>query len=112
VKALNPLPQYKNLASLKYDVEAVFTIFQEGAGEYVEYFWRRIKEEKLDYERENKVRKILDRGNIRGDNEYNYVTDILVPAQQSGFITQAEAKQLSDMLGRFEAKFAKKQGKQ
>ena len=72
-KCLNPEPQFKNLTSLKYSINDVFTYFQEGTGKTVEYFWKRIKEEGLEYERENKLEKILKRGIIKGRIEYDYV---------------------------------------
>ena len=90
------------MTSLKYDIESVFTYFQEGAGPTVEYFWNRIAEEKLDYTRENRLKKILDRGKIKGRVEFEYVIDMFVVAQQNGMITRDEALQLSDMLEKFE----------
>ena len=44
-------PKFRTLASLKYDIEAVFTYFQEATGETVEYFWKKIGEADLDYKR-------------------------------------------------------------
>lgn len=100
--ALQPEQRYRNLTSLKYDIENVFTYFQEGTGPTVEYFWKRISEEGLDYARENKLKKILQRGKIRGRIEYDYVTDMLVVAQQVGMINQEEAQQLNDYLAVWE----------
>jgi len=101
---LHPLPQYMNLASLKYQIENVFTFFQEGAGETVEYFWTRIKEEGLDYERENRLKKILNRGRIKGRIEFDYVIDMILVAEQVGLTTNEEAIKLGCMLEEFEIK--------
>lgn len=101
---LHPDPKYKNLTSLKYDIESVFTYFQEGTGPTVEYFWKRIAEENLDYARENRLKKILERGKIKGRIEFDYVIDMFVVAQQNGMITKDEALQLNDMLKKFEQK--------
>ncbi len=101
---LNPEPKFKSLASLKYAIETVFTYFQEGTGPTVEYFWNRINESGLDYERVNKLEKILIRGKIRGRIEYDYVTDILVVAQQTNMVTKDEAIRLSEFLNNFEKK--------
>lgn len=101
---LNPEPQFKTLGSLKYSIQDVFTYFQEGTGLTVEYFWKRIKEERLDYKRENKLEKILSRGKIKGRIEYEYVTDMIVAAEQVGMTTRAETEKLSKMLGEFESK--------
>jgi hypothetical protein len=99
---LNPDRKFKNLASLKYDIESVFTYFQEGTGPTVEYFWKKIAESELDYTRENRLKKILDRGKIKGRIEFEYVIDMFVVAQQNGMISRDEAVQLSDMLKTFE----------
>lgn len=104
VKCLNPEPKYKTLASLKYSKQEVFSFFQESTGPTVEYFWKRIKKEGLDYDRENKLGKILKRGKIRGRVEYEYVTDMIVTAEQVGMISKAEMKQLGEMLGEYESK--------
>lgn len=101
---LNPEPKFKNITSLKYDIQNVFTFFQEGSGETVEYFWRQIKNENLDYVREDKLRKIIERGKIKGQIEFDLVTDSLIPAEQEGQITKMEALQLSNMIREFENK--------
>lgn len=103
-RILGAEPKLKTLASLKYDIEAVFTYFQEGAGETVEYFWKKIDEAELDYKRENKLEKVLKRGKIRGRIEYEYVTDMLVIAEQSGMTSKEETIKLSGMLGEYESR--------
>ena len=99
-----PEPQYKNLASLKHHIQDVFTYFQEGSGDTVEYFWNRIIEENLDYKRENKLEKILKRGKIRGRVEYDYLTDMILVAEQVGLSTKSETEKLSNMLTEYETK--------
>jgi len=101
---INPEPQYKNLASLKHHIQDVFTYFQEGSGDTVEYFWNRIIEENLDYKRENKLEKILKRGKIRGRVEYDYLTDMILVAEQVGLSTKSETEKLSNMLAEYETK--------
>jgi len=105
---LNPKPQFKNLQSLKYDIQEVFTYFQESAGHEVEYFWKKLKENDLDYKRENKIEKILKRGKIKGRIEYEYVIDMLVVAQQEKLIDSSQAKKLSEMIAQFEQKKGEK----
>jgi hypothetical protein len=105
---LNPQPQFRKIASLKYLVEEVFTYFQESTGDAVEYFWTEIDKEKLGYIREDKLRKILDRGKIRGRIEFDYAIDILLVAKQTGRITFDEAGKLSDYIGDYEFKSKKK----
>jgi hypothetical protein len=99
---LNPEPQFRKIASLKYQIENVFTFFQEGTGETVEYFWRQLSNEDLGYVRVDKLRKIIDRGKIKGRIEYEYVLDQIVVAEQCARITRDESLKLSKMLGDFE----------
>jgi len=101
---LNPEPKFRKIASLKYHIQDVFTYFQEGSGEAVEQFWKEIAIENLGYVRVDRLGKIIDRGIIKGRIEYELVQDSLISAQQVGRITEKEAKQLSEMLGRFESK--------
>jgi hypothetical protein len=100
---LNPEPKFRKIASLKYHIQDVFTYFQEGAGETVEYFWRQLAKENLGYAREDKLRKIIDRGKIKGRIEYGIVIDSIIAAEQEKRITKQEAKRLSEMLGEFES---------
>jgi hypothetical protein len=97
-------PKFRTFASLKYDIEAVFTYFQEATGKTVEYFWKKIGEAELDYKRENKLEKILNRGKIRGQIEYEYVTDMIVVSEQVGLTSKEETLKLSDMLGEYESR--------
>ena len=100
--ALNPEPKFRKIASLKYLIDDVFIYFQESNGKDVEYFWKQIKEQNLDYVREDKLWKIIKRGKIKNRIEFEYVTDLIVAAEQEKRITQDEAKKLGEMIGEFE----------
>ncbi len=100
--ALNPEPQFKNMSSLKYLVEEVFTYFQESKGEEVEYFWKNIQGENLPFERENKLLKILKKGKIKSQAEYDYIIDVIVPFQQSGIIVGSQVERLNQFIADFE----------
>ncbi|MBF4466833.1 hypothetical protein [Flavobacterium sp. LC2016-12] len=100
--ALNPEPQFRNLSSLKYVVEDVFTYFQEGHGECVEEFWKEIKAQNLPYKRENKMIKIIRRKKIKDIHEYDFVIDVIVPYEQEGFINHDEVILLNDLTAQFE----------
>jgi len=105
---LNPDPKYMNLGSLKYKIEDVFTYFNEGAGETVNEFWKKIKESGLPYERENKLEKILSKKKIRNQHEYDYVIDAMVPFVQEGTINEAEFELLNRLVGEYETKITNK----
>ena len=79
----------------------LFTYFQEATGDTVDFFWKRIKEENLDYKRVNRFDKILKRGKIRGQIEYDFLNDTLVGAEQDGLITKEEAIKLGEILDNF-----------
>ncbi len=100
---LNPEPQFKKNASLKYQIENVFTFFQEGTGEAVEYFWRQLSKENLGYVRVDRLRKIIDRGKIIGRIEYEFATDQIVVAEQCGRIIKEESIKLSNMINAYES---------
>lgn len=102
--ALYPEPKYKKIASLKYVIERIFTIFNEGSGDFVEYFWKEINKQNLGYVREDKLWKVLKRSKINNRIEYEYIIDTIGPAEQENRITNEEAKLLSEMIGIFENK--------
>lgn len=101
-RILNPEPEFRKMASLKYDIQNVFTVYQEGSGEAVEHFWQQIANENLGYIREDKLRKIVNRGKIRGRSEYDLVVDSIVSAEQENRISKDEALQLDRMLDEYE----------
>lgn len=105
---LNPEPKFRKIVSLKHHVQNVFTYFQESGGEAVEYFWKLLDKENLGYTRKDKLRKIIERGKIKGRTEYDLVVDCMVAAEQAKRITAQEANQLSEMLGKFESQTTKK----
>lgn len=99
--------KYQNLQSLKYLENDIFIYFNESSGKTVDYFWERIKEENLPFKRENKLTKILKRGKIKNDIEYDFVIDTIVPYEQEGVIGTEEVVKLNKMLGDFENRQAK-----
>lgn len=101
---LNAEKKFRTLSSLKYEVEDVFTYFQESAGDEVNYFWKKIKEQDLPYKRENKMLKILKRKKINNDIEYDFVIDVIVPYRQEGMITDDEVGLLNNYIAAFENK--------
>lgn len=103
--ALNAAKEFQTMQSLNYLIEDFFIYFQEGVGRPdVDEFWRRIKEANLPYVRENKLEKIMKRGRIRNDIEYDYVIDTIVPFQQDGILSEEDVKKLNEMIEKFENK--------
>jgi len=100
----NAEPEFRNLKSLKYKEEDVFTYFQEGHGQCVEEFWKEIKAQDLPYKRENKMLKILKRKKINNIHEYDFVVDVIVPYEQEGLINHEEVILLNNLIAQFEAK--------
>jgi len=101
---LNPAAQFRNLKSLKYSSEIVFTKFQEGHGLFVEEFWRKIKSHNLPYKRENKMVKIIKRKKINNIHEYDFVIDVIVPYQQEGLIDKEQVVLLNELIDQFESR--------
>lgn len=101
---LNRESKFRNMASLKYDIQNVFTFFQEGHGRTVEFFWERLAKEDLGYQREDKLRKIIENNKIKNLIEYNLVIDSILAAEQLGRITRTESIQLSNLIGEFESR--------
>lgn len=100
--ALNPQPIFKRITSLNYLLNDFLIYFQENNGKDVEYFWKEIKTQNLNYVREDKLGKIMKRGKINNRIEFEYATDIIVVAEQEKRITEGEAKKLAEMIGEFE----------
>jgi len=101
---INAEPKFQNLKSLKHDIQNVFTFFQETGGKTVDYFWDEIKKNELPFHRENKMSKILKRGKIKNDVEYNFIVDVMVPYEQEGLLSNEEVATLNQLLKNFEQK--------
>lgn len=98
----NAAPEYQNLKSLSYDIDGFFTFFQEGSGIIVDKFWEKIKESNLPYKRVNRIAKILKRGKIKNDIEYQFIIDVMQPYLTEGVINEEEYAQINEMIDAFE----------
>jgi hypothetical protein len=101
---IDPEPRYKNTKSLSYLENDVFTYFQEGSGKTVDFFWAQIKSSGLHYRRENKLARVIKRGKIRNQLEYEFIIDVLVPYQQEGIIGPDETSLLNKFIAAYEEK--------
>jgi len=98
----NSGPQFRNLKSLSYKIDDLFTFFQEGSGIIVDKFWEKIKESNLPYKRVNRIAKILKRGKIKNDIEYQFIIDVMQPYLTEGVFTEEEYAQVNGMIDAFE----------
>lgn len=101
-------PVCANLRGLT-QLESIFlTEWNEGSGEDVELFWKRVAERGLPFQRRDVVREVLARGRINSETEYQTITDGIVIQQQMGRISATEADKLGRMLGQFEQRASKR----
>ena len=94
--------KFQTIVSLKYTINDVFIYFQEGSGEAAEIFWTTLKEKNLNYKRKHPIDKILKRGKIKNDIEYQIVIDLIPVAEHTGLISKDQEKALNIMLGDYE----------
>ena len=101
--ALYPEKKFRKISSLKYHISDTLTYFQEATGEDVEYFWNKVKEHNLGYERVDRLAKVLKKKRITNRFEYEYIKDQIVIAQQTGKITEAQGILLDKWLYKYES---------
>jgi hypothetical protein len=95
-------PKHRNVTALRYFENDVFTFFQESSGEAVELFWLEIKKAALPYKRGNALKRVLKRGKIKSQVEYDLAIDLIVPYSQQGILNNEELKKLNELIGSFE----------
>ena len=101
-EVLNPEEKFRTITSLKYSINDVFIFFQETGGVTVNFFWQEVNKMVLPYKRENKLQKILKRGKIKTQIEYDFIIDVLVPYQQEGLINNEDSLKIKILLTEFE----------
>lgn len=99
-------PKRRRLSNLNDITQMVLIYFQEGFGPDVDFFWNEIEARRIDLKRVDVLEKILRKKRISNDSEYDFVTDMLVEAQQTGQITEETAELLDHYLGIYEKKHA------
>jgi len=100
--ALNPEPQFKKLASLKYLESDFFTFWNESTGSDVDKFWDRVFESRLGYVRKHPIQDVLKRKKIRNIHEFDFVTDNIVVYEQTGRLNQEQIIELNKYIEEFE----------
>jgi hypothetical protein len=93
----------KTLATLHFVEATVLRSFNESSGPDTEKFWERVANAGLAFHRRDVVREILDRNRIKDRIEYDAVIDTADLLTDAGKITAAEAKQLRQLVERYEA---------
>jgi hypothetical protein len=93
----------KTLATLHFVEATVLRSFNEASGPDTEKFWERVANAGLAFHRRDVVREILDRNRIKDRIEYDAVIDTADLLTDAGKITAAEAKQLRQLVERYEA---------
>ena len=107
--ALNPEPQFKRLASVKYLENDFLTYWNEAGGPDVEKFWSIVSNSGIVSERKDMMSAILKRRRIKDIHEYDYVIDSIEVAEQVGKIDGDQVVELSKFLGEFEQRNAGKE---
>ncbi len=102
--ALNPEPQFKKVASIKYLESDFLTYWNESADKEVDEFWTELYKNGIDFERKDIIKTVLKRGKIKDIHEYDNIVDNIVVAEQIGRINKEQAIELSQMIGDFESR--------
>lgn len=100
--ALEPQPQFRRIASLRYLEEALLTVWNETTGPDTDLVWAEMRKLELPYERKDVLAVVLKRKRIKDEHEFDYVTDNIVIAIQEGRITKEQAVELDAMLMKFQ----------
>ena len=100
--ALNPLPEFKKIASIKCLENDFLIYWNETKGEDVERFWKEIYDNEIGFERKDTIKLVLKRNKIKNRNEYNNIIDTIVVAEQTGRITTVQKEILSKLISQFE----------
>lgn len=100
--ALNPEPQFKKVASIKYLETDFFTYWNESADKEVDKFWIELHKNGIDFEKKDTIQTVLKRGKIKDIQEFDNIIDNIVAAEQVGRINREQTIELNKMIGDFE----------
>lgn len=100
--ALNPEPQFKKVASIKYLENDFLTYWNESMDKEVDKFWLELYKSGIDFEKKDTIQVVLKRGKIKDIHEFNNIIDNIVVAEQIGRINQEQVIELNKMIGDFE----------
>ncbi len=100
--ALNPEPQFKKVASIKYLENDFLTYWNESADKEVDRFWIELHKNGIDFEKKDTIQTVLKRGKIKDIHEFDNIIDNIVVAEQIGRINQEQVIKLNKIIGDFE----------
>ncbi len=97
-KVINPEPQFRNLKSLKYIKNDILTYFQEGTGKTVDVFWKEVNEKQFGIVRVNKFEKVLHRGKINNQIEYDIIIDLYNSYIETNMLSNIEIIKINELI--------------
>jgi hypothetical protein len=100
--ALNPEPQFKKVASIKYLESDFLTYWNESADKEVDKFWIELYKNGIDFEKKDTIQTVLKRGKIKDIHEFDNIIDNIVVAEQIGRNNKEQVIELNKMIGDFE----------
>ena len=101
-KVLNPEPLFHNLTSLRFIKSDILRYFQEGSGKAVDVFWKDINAKKLDIVRENRFEKVIKRGKIKNQIEYDIIIDLYNSYIETNILSTMEIDKINHLISNFE----------
>lgn len=101
-KAINPEPRFHNSKSLKQIMNDVLIYFQESSGKAADAFWKEVYAKKLNVKRVNRFQKILKRGKIKDQNEYDTIIDLYNTYIETKMLSQNDILKINKLISDFE----------
>lgn len=102
LKVIAPAPEFRNITSLRQIMNDVLIYFQEGTGQAVDNFWKKVKEEQLNIKRVNRFEKILKRGKIKNQMEYDTIIDLYNSYIETNMLSKPDIDKINDLISAFE----------
>lgn len=100
---VNPEPRFKNIKSLNQIKNDALIYFQEGKGNTVNAFWKEISVNKIEIKRTNQIEKILKRGKIKNQTEFDNVIDLYNSYIETNTLSQEETNKINSLISEFES---------
>jgi hypothetical protein len=102
--ALNPLPQFKKMQSLKCIEAEHFWYWNEKSGVHINLYWKAISQAGLPFKRKDVILSVLKRKRVKDIYEFDFLKDELLSAEQTGRVTMEQAEIIKKFMEKFEFK--------